>query len=188
MSQYGPAFDAAFEITIGHEGGYTNDPNDPGGETKYGISKAAYPNLDIANLTLDQAEQIYFNDYWSKAGCNSCAPALGILVFDAAVNNGLGNKDSPRTIAWLQSAVGVTADSDIGPLTLAAIAKADPQGSSTAFHAQRLAFMTQLKQWPMYGISQSGGPGGWSTRLAALPYQAAMAATQIQSSSQAPTS
>ena len=46
------------------EGGYVNNPNDRGGETKYGISKRAYPNVDIKNLTLDKAKQIYYNDYW----------------------------------------------------------------------------------------------------------------------------
>ncbi|OXE36892.1 MAG: hypothetical protein CGW95_04725, partial [Phenylobacterium zucineum] len=52
-------FDQAFEVLIGHEGGYTNNPQDPGGETKFGISKRAYPDQDIANLTLDAAKAIY---------------------------------------------------------------------------------------------------------------------------------
>ena len=59
-------FDQAFAIVIGEEGGYVNDPNDPGGETKYGIAKNSHPNVDIANLTLDQAKAIYKTEYWDK--------------------------------------------------------------------------------------------------------------------------
>ena len=57
-------FDKAFEFTIGVEGGYVNDPSDPGGETKFGVSKKSYPNLDIKNLTITQAKEIYYKDYW----------------------------------------------------------------------------------------------------------------------------
>lgn len=84
------SFERAFEIVIGAEGGYSNDIHDPGGETKYGISKRAYPNLDIANLTLAQAEDIYRRDYWQAAGCDHIDdPELAILVFDCAVNQGV---------------------------------------------------------------------------------------------------
>src|SRR6185312_16903801 len=61
----------AFKIVVGIEGGYSNDPRDPGGETKFGISKNAYPNLDIASLTLEQAQQIYLRDYWDACGCDT---------------------------------------------------------------------------------------------------------------------
>lgn len=81
-------FDAAFEIVVGIEGGYVNDPKDPGGETRWGISKRAYPNLDIANLTLEQAKAIYFEDYWTPAGCETMRWELALCVFDACVNQG----------------------------------------------------------------------------------------------------
>jgi lysozyme family protein len=81
-------FDQAFVIVVGIEAGYVNDPQDPGGETKYGISKRSYPNLDIAHLTLDQAKAIYFEDYWTPAGCDSMRWELALCVFDAAVNQG----------------------------------------------------------------------------------------------------
>ena len=53
------AFDIAFKITIGHEGGYVNDPDDPGGETNYGISKRSYPDTDIASLTIGRGGKIF---------------------------------------------------------------------------------------------------------------------------------
>ena len=59
-------YQTAFDKVIGHEGGYVNHPSDPGGETKYGISKNTYSDLDIKNLTKDEARQLYRNDYWDK--------------------------------------------------------------------------------------------------------------------------
>lgn len=67
-----------------------NDPHDPGGETNFGISKRSYPNLDIRNLTADDAVRIYRQDYWLPAGCDKLPAPLALLVFDTAVNMGLG--------------------------------------------------------------------------------------------------
>lgn len=83
-------FNQAFEIVVGIEGGYVNDPKDPGGESRFGISKRAYPNLDIANLTLEQAKALYFEDYWTPAGCETMPWERALCVFDMAVNQGVG--------------------------------------------------------------------------------------------------
>lgn len=84
------SFDRAFEIVIGHEGGYVNDPQDPGGETKFGISKRAYPTLDIKSLTIEQAKGLYYEDYWLKAGCDHFVDdVMAMLMFDCAVNQGV---------------------------------------------------------------------------------------------------
>jgi len=155
------AFDQAFEIVVGHEGGYSNNSSDPGGETMYGISKRSYPDIVISTLTLDQAKAIYERDYWNKAGCDLCDPGLALVLFDAAVNNGVG-----QAVRWLQAAVGATADGAIGPATKAAIANADPQEALVAMHAARIHFMAGLSTWSTFGR-------GWSRRLAHLPYQAA---------------
>ena len=86
------AFDIAFKITIGHEGGYVNDPDDPGGETNYGISKRSYPDIDIANLTIEQAKNIYRKDYWEKQSCHLLDdfPDVATELFDTSVNMGIG--------------------------------------------------------------------------------------------------
>ena len=152
------SFDKAFEILIGHEGGYVNDVNDRGGETRYGISKRAYPHIDIANLTLAQAKAIYRTDYWDKAKCSSLPPDLALLVFDAAVNNGVG-----AAIRWLQRAANVTVDGIIGPKTIAA---SFSSGVDARFHAMRVDAMTKMPTWPNHGR-------GWAKRLAALPFEAA---------------
>lgn len=83
-------FDRAFHLIVGEEGGYVNDPHDPGGETNYGISKRAYPNEDIKNLTLERARQIYERDYWRAADCDLLPWGEAVLVFDCAVNQGIG--------------------------------------------------------------------------------------------------
>ena len=171
-------FERAFELLIGHEGEYSNTREDPGnwtggkvgaGElkgTKYGISAASYPELDIRNLSLAEAQAIYHRDYWAKAGCPDMTPRLAYAVFDAAVNNGVG-----RAVRWLQGAVGTGQDGAYGPATKAAVERAaanDPDDMKLAgeVHAQRIFFMASLDTWRDFGL-------GWSRRLAGVPLQAA---------------
>lgn len=84
------SFDRAFEYVVGEEGGYVNDPQDPGGETKYGISKRSYPGVDIKNLTLAQAKDIYKRDFWDAQRLDSRPWHQALVIFDCAVNQGHG--------------------------------------------------------------------------------------------------
>ncbi len=169
------AFEQALAVVLSNEGGQSSDPADPGnwtggavglGEcrgTKFGISASAYPTTDIAVLTPATAGDIYRRDYWDKIGGDALPPPLALLVFDAAVNNGVG-----RAIRWLQTAANVAVDGVIGPETLAAItsAGAAPAGGSAlcaAFLAERLLFMTALPTWRHFGV-------GWTRRLCRLPF------------------
>jgi lysozyme family protein len=131
--------------------------------TKFGISAAAYPAEDIVNLTLEAAAAIYRRDYWDRVSGDRLSLPLALLVFDAAVNNGV-----VRAAGWLQGAVGVTVDGRLGPETLAAVDAAVRARSSAAicaeFQAQRLMFMTGLPTWRIFGL-------GWARRLSLLPYQ-----------------
>jgi lysozyme family protein len=79
-------FDRSLAFVLKWEGG---DTVDTGGETKYGISKKAYPNLDIPNLTLEQAKLIYRRDYWDEAQCNSIGWPWDVILFDTCVNCGV---------------------------------------------------------------------------------------------------
>ena len=153
------AFDQAFEIVVGHEGGYSNNSADPGGETKFGISRRSYPNLNIATLTLDQAKAIYQTDFWNRAGCDLCDPGLALVLFDAAVNNGVG-----QAVRWLQAAVGANADGAIGPATKAAIANADPPAASPAPADAAAAPAAD----PAPDAPPAGPPPSTEDRLAAL--------------------
>ncbi len=168
------AFDQAFRIVVGEEGGLSINPADPGNwtggacgrgaclGTRYGISAAAYPDLTIAALTLDAARAIYRRDYWDRVEGDDLPPPLALLVFDAAVNNGVG-----RAVRWLQAAAGVTPDGVLGPRTLAAVGAKTGQGAAllAEFQAQRLMFMAALPTWRSFGL-------GWARRLCRLPYAA----------------
>jgi lysozyme family protein len=146
-----PEFRYAVEEVLRSEGGYVNDPRDPGGETNYGISKRAYPNLDIAKLTRDEAIAIYHRDYWLAAKCDKLPPALGVVVFDAAVNQGVS-----RAIQMLQSAIGVTVDGVIGPQTISR-ASLTPKTALVAFTTERILHYASLPAWKTYGK-------GWTSR------------------------
>jgi lysozyme family protein len=101
------------------EGGsvMTNDPLDPGGLTKYGVSQKSFPSVDIANLTEDSALTIYDAHYWRRARCDELPPALALCMFDCAVNQG-----SVTAVKILQRALNVQPDGVFGPTTLNAVA------------------------------------------------------------------
>lgn len=154
-------FDQVFDRLIDHEGGYVNDPQDPGGETNWGISKRSYPNLDIKNITRDEAKAIYFVDYWKRSGADKYDAAIGYQVFDAAVNSGIEN-----SVRFLQRAVDVADDGHVGPITLSAINKMSVTDVISRFNAERLEFMTKLSNW-------EHNSRGWARRIATnLRYQA----------------
>ena len=83
-----PDFEKAMAFTLKWEGNYVNNPADPGGETKFGICKRWYPNLDIANLTIEQAKAIYLQNYWVVCNCDDLQWPLNLVHFDTAVNLG----------------------------------------------------------------------------------------------------
>ena len=97
--------------------GYVNDPDDAGGETKYGIAKNFNPDVDIKNLTLQSAKKIYESKYWISSLAPKLPYPLNVVYFDAAINNG-----ATPAAKFIQRALGVLDDGQIGPKTLAAIA------------------------------------------------------------------
>ena len=148
-------WDDAFEKVIGHEGGYVNNPNDPGGETKYGISKRSYPDEDIAGMTLTRAKEIYKRDYWDKCRCDELPHPVDFITFDAAVNSGC-----TRAAKWLQQAMtGVQVDGLIGRRTTAASHALNPYAVAARASGNRLRWMTGLSTWEHFGK-------GWARRIA----------------------
>lgn len=93
-------FERAVAFVLRHEGGFTNDNRDPGGETKFGISKRAYPHLDIKGLTEAEAKEIYRRDYWDRAGCGSLDWPLCLVHFDSCVNLGVGRATAFKAKAF----------------------------------------------------------------------------------------
>lgn len=106
----------AIAHTLKWEGGYVNHPNDPGGETNFGITKAQYPTVDIKNLTKEQAIEIYRADYVPKVHLNDITVLRsGWKLFDMSVNMGYSG------IKLIQKLLGLTADGNFGPKSIAAI-------------------------------------------------------------------
>lgn len=146
-------WERAFYLLMQNEGGYVNDPNDNGGETKYGISKKQYPHVDIPNLTLWQAKEIYKKDYWFRYKCECLPDCLSVCLFDAVVmSSGI------KMVKLLQEALGVTADGVIGNQTIGAAHRVPLKPVVKSFSDKRLSYLMSLKNWKYYG-------NGWGDRV-----------------------
>jgi lysozyme family protein len=130
--------------TLLHEGGYSHDPRDAGGETNFGISKRSYPNVDIKNLTRDGAIAIYARDYWP--GISQLNPPLAYQVFDFAVNAG-----KYRAIQFLQFVAGTHQDGVLGPATMAGLSALTYPAQVFGFIARVQQFYLENPQWQTYG-------------------------------------
>jgi len=149
-------FEDAVELILEHEGGYVNHKSDPGGETNYGISKRAYPEVDIKGLTKQTAAEIYRTDYWNKIKGDDLPFPLALVTLDAAVNSG-----TRRASQWLQKAVGATPDGAIGAKTIVAANVhygANPESAISHCIDIRQQFLRSLKHYQTFGR-------GWETRL-----------------------
>jgi lysozyme family protein len=156
-------FEDAFAALIGNEGNYTDNPLDPGNwtgarvglgacrGTKFGVSAARYPSVDIKALTLDQARILVKRDYWDAFRCDELDPNIGFQVLDAAYNGG-------HAARWLQQAAGIHPDGDIGPATVAAVKAADPLRVIARFDAYRLQYLAAIDR-PTF-------LDGWMRRIA----------------------
>lgn len=161
-------FDSAFKRLLQYEGGYTNDPKDRGnwttgiigkGEckgTKYGISAMSYPDLDIKNLTENQAKEIYKKVYWTDIGLNKLEPCLAVQVFDAAVQHG-----TKISVRLLQEVLNVPVDGIIGIATLNTLKFLNQKELSFRYIARRLKYYVSLRTFSTYGK-------GWINRMASL--------------------
>ena len=114
-------FDEIIERVLEHEGGYINDPNDLGGETNFGITKRFYPDLDIKNLTKQQAVKIYFDDYWIKNKVDKMPKQLRHIYFDMCIN--MGKRTAVKILQGAAIGKGAKIDLDggLGPATFKAI-------------------------------------------------------------------
>lgn len=159
-------FVKSFDRVVGHEGRFQKIEGDRGNwtggkvrvgvlkGTKFGISAMSYPNLDIENLTVDDAKAIYYRDWWTALGMDKWKPALSYQMFDAAINHGMHN-----TSSMLQRAVGVADDGIIGTATRRAVDVMTLDDVLMCFLGERLDFMTYVGTWDTFGK-------GWARRIA----------------------
>lgn len=149
-------FKQAVELIFEHEGGYVNHPDDRGLETNFGISKRAYPEVDIKNLTKAEAREIYRRDYWNTISGDDLPAPLALVTFDAAVNSGVH-----RASKWLQIAVQAYTDGVIGPLTIKGAVAAyneSPYACVERCCDYRLEFIRSLRTYETFGR-------GWERRI-----------------------
>jgi lysozyme family protein len=155
-------FDRCLALLFGDEGGYANDPNDNGGPTNFGITQAALnawraeqgePTAPVRTIKRDEAQRIYRSEYWDVVRADELPAGVDYMVFDGAVNSG-----PARSVKWLQQALGVKIDGAIGPVTIAAAAKADAATLIKAMQSIRMAFLRAHEDWPHFGR-------GWTNRV-----------------------
>lgn len=147
-------FTLAISFVLAKEGGLSDDAGDPGGLTNFGLTTQDVP--DPTKLTRDQAISIYQTRYWLKCQCDKLPPALAVMHFDAAVNEGPG-----AAAKFLQQAVGVTVDGVVGPKTLAAADAADWHEALVEYAARRGVQYASLDgRSPQFEL-------GWQRRLMA---------------------
>lgn len=153
-------FDQALQRVLRHEGGYVNDPADPGGETNFGITKAVAIQHGYAGqmkaIPMDMVAKIYRASYWDRVRADELPAALRYPMFDAAVNSGAG-----QAVRWLQRALGVTVDGLIGPATIAAARHGAAAAIAARISGQRLAMLAGLKHFDRFGR-------GWTLRVASI--------------------
>ncbi|ATG74333.1 peptidoglycan-binding protein [Zobellella denitrificans] len=158
--RHGVTFILAAEGSFRPDGGYIIHPNDPGGETKHGISKRAYPHEDIKNLSRERAVFLYHRDYWKSAHCHEWQDGVSLAVLDAAVQHGY-----LVAIKLLQEVAGVKPDGLVGPKTRAAVTGADPEWLIARLNLRRARLYARiLRTKPAQGVFIEG----WHNRLREL--------------------
>lgn len=155
-------FPAAWAVLLGNEGGYVDNPNDPGGATNWGVTQAVarahgYTG-DMRDLPQSLAESIAKSEYWDAVQGDQLPAPLDFQVLDGAYNSG-----AQRAAEWLQAACGVTQDGQIGPETMRAVNESVALGGTyeliCGYNGARLAFLASLGTWTDFGR-------GWANRIA----------------------
>lgn len=153
-------FETAFARLLGHEGDFSDHPDDPGGKTRFGVTEAVARRVgyrgDMRQLPLELAQRIYREEYWTPVRADDLPATIRYAVFDAAVNSG-----TKQAIRWLQRAASTADDGVLGPKTLAAVHALNAEALRMKILAQRLRFMTALDNWPSFSR-------GWARRIADL--------------------
>lgn len=162
-------FDRAFDLVMKSEGGYVNDPADPGGETNLGVTKAAWlsylgvkeiPINTMRELTKEKVKPFYKKMYWDKVCGDDLPSGIDYLAFDFAVNAGTG-----QAAKFIQRAVGAVADGAIGPATMEKVIKTSSVDLLISFSTQKENF---YKDIVARKPTQAKFLNGWLSRIASV--------------------
>jgi lysozyme family protein len=143
-SDYPPAFMRAVNRVLADEGGYVDNPLDPGGETKFGITSRNYPDLDIAALSRDQAVAIYYRDWWQGHGFSKIPGPIGVKLFDLAINIGIDHAVKCIQRALRACGKGIAEDGALGPVTAAAASQANQVALMAALRSEAAGYYRVL--------------------------------------------
>ena len=151
----------SFNNLIKHEGGYVNNPNDPGGRTNLGVTQDVWEDWvdrtvtedEMRQLTADKVQPLYKDMYWDRIKGDRLPHGVDYCVFDACVNSGVY-----RSAKWLQLTVGAAADGAIGDQTIKVAFLTNPENIINKFCEMRLEFLRGLLNWPTFGK-------GWERRV-----------------------
>lgn len=157
-------FETALAHVLTSEGGFVNNPKDPGGMTNLGCTKAVWEEFvghpvseaDMRGLTPQDVAPLYKRKYWDKVSGDQLPAGLDYAVFDAAINSGPG-----RAAKWLQEVVGVEADGAIGYKTILALEKTPLARIIALYNDKRLQFLESLPTFATFG-------SGWSNRVSSV--------------------
>jgi lysozyme family protein len=147
-------FEACLGFTLQFEGGFVNDPDDPGGATNLGVTIGTLSEVlgrpatvaEVKALTPKTVEPIYRQRYWNLVHGDELPFGLDLAVFDFGVHSG-----PARSIMALQHVLGVADDGKIGPITIAAANRADPARAIQTLCAERLTFLSRLSIFAKFG-------------------------------------
>ena len=162
-------FSVALAKVLVHEGGYVNNPKDPGGATNKGVTQGVYdqwrasrglPKRPVSQLADDELGLIYRGRFWDTVRGDDLPPGVDYVVFDGSVNSG-----PAQSAKWLQRAVGVTADGKVGPATLAAARAATASAVIDTILEQRLAFLKKIKHRDTGALLWTTFGKGWQRRV-----------------------
>ena len=154
-------FEQCLALVLKHEGGFVNNPKDPGGMTNLGVTKKtweAYVGHEVDELAMrslgpTDVAPLYKKNFWEKIKADNLPTGLDYCVFDCAVNSG-----PSQAVKFIQIALNITADGIIGPLTIAAAEQRDTAELIEQFCEERLHFMQSLSTWDTFGK-------GWQRRV-----------------------
>jgi lysozyme family protein len=156
-------------MVLVHEGGYVDNPKDPGGATNKGVTQAVYdgwrrsrdlPKRPVSQLGDDELELIYRERFWETVRGDSLPAGIDYATFDGSVNSG-----PTQAAKWLQRALKVTADGKIGPQTIAAAHAANAAAVIDDMLDQRLAFMKKIKHRSTGELLWTTFGRGWQKRI-----------------------
>ena len=154
-------FERCLALVLKSEGGYVNNPADPGGITNLGVTKDTWEayvgrtvdEAEMRGLTPNDVAPLYQRNYWDKVAANSLPVGVDYCLFDTAVNSG-----PSQAVKFIQRALNVVVDGVLGQQTIAAANQRDAAELIEQFCEERLQFMQSLSTWPTFGR-------GWQRRV-----------------------